>query len=440
MLVISHNQAILLWAFLALLVGGSVVLLSLKKVALLPFFLLASLAVGQILRIRLSEEAASSLLLIDFINVFYVGVGLTYALIVRRQLPATLSLILFGTLGGWALLSLLFGLHLLVPREILFAVFYSLRFLLMIGTLLVTSWLFPQEESSRNLMRGWIMTAIALVILGYIQLIIFPNFAFMTKFGWDPHEGRLLSTFFDPNFFGLFLTFLAAILLGQWFYPSLIKPRWITFCFFLLTISALGLTFSRSGYLAFLVAFLVILTIRSWKLVLISLVAIGLVAFSVPKIKKRIIGAAHIDPTAQDRIQSWRDTIYIIKQSPVVGVGYNAFGPAQLRYGVRQNLRAHSAQGSDSSLLLIWATMGTTGLILYVLVILSLIYEALVIFRRSTSPYFRAFALSLLGIIPAYVVHSQFVNSFFYPLLLIPFLLLASTLAGGMQTLKPKQK
>ncbi|MGA1047546.1 MAG: hypothetical protein ACO3UU_06025, partial [Minisyncoccia bacterium] len=59
------------------------------------------------------------------------------------------------------------------------------------------------------------ISAIILSILGFIQLILFPDFSFMAQYGWDPHQGRLLSTWYDPNFLGGFLGLAAIIILSR---------------------------------------------------------------------------------------------------------------------------------------------------------------------------------------------------------------------------------
>ncbi|MBU1110279.1 O-antigen ligase family protein [Patescibacteria group bacterium] len=42
-------------------------------------------------------------------------------------------------------------------------------------------------------------------LLGLVQFLLFPDFSKYIQHGWDPHYYRLLSTFFDPNFAGIFL-------------------------------------------------------------------------------------------------------------------------------------------------------------------------------------------------------------------------------------------
>lgn len=57
----------------------------------------------------------------------------------------------------------------------------------------------------RNLLLGGMVLSMVLIsLLGFLQLKYFPSFLElgMQLSGWDPHIGRLLSTWFDPNFIG----------------------------------------------------------------------------------------------------------------------------------------------------------------------------------------------------------------------------------------------
>jgi len=109
----------------------------------------------------------------------------------------------------------------------------------------------------------------------------------------------------------------------------------------------------------------------------------------------------------------------------MIGVGYNAFGPAKVRYGFVQDLASQSSQGADSSLLLVLATTGVVGAGLYLGFWGFLFLEAYALWHTAKETFTRGLGLALLGIIPAYLVHSQFVNGLFYPLLFVPFALIA---------------
>lgn len=420
---------------LLVLIAAALVLatlvVALYAIRILPFIIMGGLVIGQLLRLGLSSESSSALLAIDIFNSGYVILGLAYALATKKRYPIPLSLYFLGAFLVWACISLVLGSPVLTGRELLSASLYLIRFMLMCGTLLVTFLLFPTAKHQRPIITAFIIAGLMLTLLGYVQLVLFPNFAFMATLGWDPHIGRVLSTFFDPNFFGMFLVVLFSVLLSRVLYEANLKQRTLLLGLLAIVLGAIFLTFSRSSYLALMVSVFLIIAMRNWRLVLL----VGLIVLAMgsmnERVRTRVVGAFKVDATAKQRIESWKGTLRIINDNPVTGVGYNAFGPTQERYGLTPNQKIRSSQGSDSSLLLVAATTGYIGLAIYLLFGLTLLYELLLAYRVAKDPHVQSIALASLGILPAYVIHSQFVNGLFYPLLLIPiFFITAYALLG----------
>jgi O-antigen ligase len=390
-------------------------------------FVFAAIVVGQLVRISVSNDTSSAIVLLDIALGAYTLIGLIKILITRAPIQLALPVRFLLLFVVWAAIALLAGSTYLSSNQLLVALFYLIRLIFLVSFIPITMTLFPKTEAQYRVNRAGFLAIVTVIVLGYVQILVVPNFGFMAKFGWDPHSGRMLSTFFDPNFFGMLcvlaLGMTMAFLTTQ---PYGTKPWNRMFGLTLLALGALVLTFSRSSYLAFLICLFVILTIRMWRIVVLAIIILGVIGGSIPRVRTRVLGAVQFDTTARDRIASWKSTLIIVKANPLMGVGYNAFGPAQLRYGTRQNLESHAAGGSDSSLLFILATTGIVGLGLYSMFWLTLWFDALMRYKKH--PMHRTVALALLATIPAYVIHSQFVNSLLYPFLFIPFSLFAIAL------------
>lgn len=426
-------KGIALVLLLATMAVGLLILWGYHKMSWFPFLILGATILGQLGRYQFSEDASSALLVIDWLTVLYAGLGALFVLLTGRRMRWSASYALLLLFVAWMALSLLLGSTMLSSNELTIAGLYAARFVAMVASIGITAALLTRPQDESQLWKALIATGLVLAVLGFIQLVLFPNFAFMARYGWDPHEGRLLSTFFDPNFFGMFLVMILSLILGAFF---LLPQKRLTLGLISLPlVAALILTFSRSSYLAFLISLLIILTIRSWRLVFITLLVLFAVGASIPRVRNRVTGALTVDTTAQDRIQSWQETFVIIRARPWAGVGYNAFGPAQIQYNLKKNLTGRSSHGSDSSLLLTFATTGLVGLVLYLLFWLATWYEALLAYRFHSSPLTQSLGLALLGLIPAYLVHSQFVNGLYYPLLFVPFGLLLALLYYGLRSL-----
>jgi len=292
-----------------------------------------------------------------------------------------------------------------------------------------------REGAFRGLLILCMMLSMTLIVLlGFLQLKFFPSFLELGMHldGWDPHIGRLLSTWFDPNFIGGFLAFLLPVALSLALYFK--RNDQVKMAIFLggisvLSLVALYLTFSRSGYLA-LIAALGILTFFKSRKLLVALVILAMLGFSLsPRVQERTMGAVDsakgligldsqkpLDPTAQLRVYSWRFAGEIIADYPLIGAGFG-------RYAYEINSRGHgllsdhSAGGSDSSLLTIWAQTGIFGFLGYLAI--GFVAAVVAIKRIWGKEDFDSYLLlGLLSGFAGLMVHSVFVNSLLYALMM----------------------
>lgn len=252
-----------------------------------------------------------------------------------------------------------------------------------------------------------IFVGVILAILGFFQLIFFNNLSFLQVAGFDPHIGRLVSTFLDPNFFGGFQVLILNLTLAQLFET---KDKKLIFASFFLFFSIV-LTFSRSSYLALFVSILLFGALKSKRAAIAIFGAFILLIPAIPRIVERILGAITFDITASARIVSWLEAIKIFFLSPLIGVGFNNLRFAKANLGffeISQRLGGHSGAGVDSSFLLVLATTGIFGILAFLSFYFFLIYKNL---SARTNFYSLAAAISLIALL----FHSQFVNSFFFP-------------------------
>lgn len=259
-----------------------------------------------------------------------------------------------------------------------------------------------------------VWTGVALALLGFIQVKLFPDFSFMVPQGWDPHVGRLLSTWFDPNFLAGYFALLAPITLAMALSKSW-RQGWWWLATLIMTLATV-LTFSRSGYVGFIVGTAIVALSRSRVLLYLGGLALIATVLFVPRVQERVIGIRTIDETAQLRLVSYRHAATVITDHPWFGVGYNLYKYVQVRYGFLKDTQEHSASGTDSSLLTVWVTTGVVGLAAYIWLLLTLLREAWRTWRdRSLPPLWQAFGLGLFAGFLGLFAHSQFVNGLQYP-------------------------
>jgi hypothetical protein len=234
-------------------------------------------------------------------------------------------------------------------------------------------------KDKKHILNSLLVVALFTALFGWIQYLVWPNLTSLKYFGWDDHLLRLSGTFLDPTFTGLIFV-LGIILAFENNYKKIA---------YLLIIS-LAFTYSRSSYM---VASLFLIFRKKYLALLIFVITI----FLLPK----MIGeGTNLSRTTSgnNKLINYQETIEIIKESPVFGIGFNNICNARVFYLNDQNRESHSCNGSDSSILFLLATTGVVGLFLFASFILRV-------------PRSLTLVISFLAV----VIHSLFANSLFYP-------------------------
>ncbi len=245
----------------------------------------------------------------------------------------------------------------------------------------------------------------AVAILGIVQLFLYPSLRNLYYLGWDEHLNRAFGSFFDPGYFGFLLSIHSLVGVDL---IMKAKKRIIQYIYIGMTgICFLGviLSHARSAYLAFIVGFIVLFGLRKGvKFLLISLIFIAVVIALFSLSPQEGIRLNRIT-SSWARIESWQHALTIFKDHPLFGVGYNSYRYAQRDYGFLDNgwETSHAGAGSDSSFLLVAATMGIVG-------IGSFLYLWGSILLRS----YREKHWLILSAVTAVLVNSFFINSLFY--------------------------
>jgi O-antigen ligase len=227
-----------------------------------------------------------------------------------------------------------------------------------------------------------------------------------------------VSTLLDPNL----LAGVLNICLAATFYLWQKKRTPVLSVSCLIIISAIFMTFSRSGYLFLGVQFL-LWGLTQYRKALILGILIGLLLMPVvPRFQDRIISLANPDRSALERLTSWHNGLILFQQAPLLGVGFNNLRNEMLEnnlHKVYSSDGGHAGSGIDASLIFVLATTGLIGLSAYLYFwwhVLSLkIVDQLL---RKT------FIVMVIGLF----IHSLFVNSLFFPPVLFLIFLWVGTL------------
>lgn len=322
----------------------------------------------------------------------------------------------FPYFGWWvtlfvalATVSLIGALRWIELEEVLIAATYLLRWVAY-ALLIFMGW---ELAKSRRFIMGLGLLFGLVALLGIFQWWLLPDIAFLERWGWDPHQGRLVSTFLDPNFVGGFLVVGISLSLPQLLAGKEKTLRWYWGILTAIMVGALYLTFSRSALLALVVAVFIIGLLR-YRWVVAAFIMIALVGYFLsPRLQERVQGAFDFDQTVRYRVASWREGLNIVREEPIIGVGFNTLPDTRERYGYWP--AGHASSGFDSSLLTVGTTTGILGLIAYLGVVVSTLLLSWRKWRKTAAPI----ALTFLAAGGALLIHSLFVNSLLYPSILV---------------------
>lgn len=332
----------------------------------------------------------------------------------------------------------------LSPSQLLFASAYLVRWVFYAGAYFWAIVTLRDYSEIRGLVAALHATIIAFACFGIVQAALLPDFAFtvypdaVPYHTWDIQGHRLVSTFLDPNFAGDFLAM--GILLSL---PAILRRRGRPTLAFLLLTVALFLTASRGAALAAIAGSCVTLgamrvrllsrrTMR-WGAIAVTLVAgalalaitIGSASFAAAPLAflRQYNKLSPTDPSAWARLLAWAKDIEIFASAPLLGIGFNTLGFIQSRFGLAQ--LGNAAFGLDGGILFIAALTGLGGSSLYLALLFSATRRAWRLARNARAPaWMRDLGASAAGITVLVVVHGFFVNSLFYPFLIVPVWLL----------------
>lgn len=398
------------------------------------------------------------ILLSDLLVPLFALCWLGQKLLIDRNLPSFRFVLPATGFALVALLSWVWGAWDLLLKEQVLSFSYLVRF---VG-IVILGWAVMDESSifnnqlsnqqkAESILLNLFKIVGVVVVLGYVQFYVYPDISkFSTVGGFDPHIGRLLGTWMDPNFVGGLLAFFLPLMVGFWYQEEWRssngewRMRKVALgVLILLSLYALFLTFSRSAYLAGLGGLGLFFLLRDPKIILVGILLAGLGLATSERAQKRVGELAgtmaavvlrdtdEVDATAKLRVQSWQRSLELWQKYPVIGIGYNTYRFRGAEEGVVDE-KYFSAGGSDSTLLTVLVTSGVLGLLAFLWFYADLWIKNFLRWKKSPrGKTFLAGGELYLGFVAgwsAILVHSVFVNSLLFPLIFMPIMVVAGVL------------
>jgi len=328
-----------------------------------------------------------------------IGLAAIYTIIAKLKIPKIFRLMIpFLCIAGFSWLFSIFVFHRI---DVSYGLLYLLR-LIVYYFFGIYTWNFIKKKPANKklILDSLLVVSFVSALFGWIQYFIYPDIKPFFIFGWDMHLFRLVGTFLDPTFLGLIIVFGLLLFIHR----CISSCNWNNVLATIFLLVSLAFTYSRASYLAFIAGVLVIVYFnKKFKKILWVIGGLILMALLLPTAKNHSIEIFRTF-SAIARIENYQTTLEIFSKSPVFGVGYNNMCLAYQTFIGPQSYSSHACSGSDSSLLLILATTGAIGFMMFI----SSAWKIGAILIRDSRYKI------LVSCIIALLIHSLFSNSMFY--------------------------
>lgn len=233
---------------------------------------------------------------------------------------------------------------------------------------------------------------------------------------------RATASFKDSNLLGIYLSAVAPLFIGLslFFYRG--KKRFIFLSITLLALTGIFLTYSRPTYLALFIVILLFAIVRKSKpLIIVLLCALIIGPFVTPPSIKEWAKGVDYNPVRfmcnDDRIAIFRNSIQMIKQHPIIGVGANTFMKNYATY--KENPEYRNVVTTDyayahNNFLHMAGETGLLGLSVFLIFLVLLFKEAISIYKRQKKPYASILALSLSISVASFLINGLTESSLYY--------------------------
>jgi O-antigen ligase len=407
----TYLQQMSLWIFFGLL-------------AYMPFHIFLSTWIGSSLGVLDFAKVAKD-------GVLVVGFVITLGLSIRQKwFREILRSKLVWLIIAYAALHVYLALIKPTDQDAeILGLVYNTRFLLyfLYGLLLIR--LFPDMKLQRKAVHIVVATSFLVALFGVIQYTLLPNGA-LSSVGYSRENGvlpaffidekpdleRVMSTLRDPNSLGSYLIITVNVLLAVLFATKRLSTRKAILGAVVLAALCLGLTFSRSALLGFVVAVGVFLfmsnnPVKRWLKQHLLLVSASLVILLVVTTgafysirntyyAQNVVFHADQSTVLEDpnqlRVRHWQESVLAIVLEPA-GTGPGTAGLASIK---------NDKQGTvlnENYYLQIANEVGILGLLLFLLILMTVAYG---LYRRRAYSLPVALLASFAGLaITNFLVH-----------------------------------
>ncbi len=240
---------------------------------------------------------------------------------------------------------------------------------------------------------------------------------------------RATASFSDANSLGIYLSALAPFILGLTLYYFKGKKK-ITFILInLIVLCGILLTYSRPTFLAIYVILLFFSIVKKDRFLIIGLLILTFAfPFLLPRSIKDWARQVNYNPLRfmcnDDRIAIYRNSLNMIKDHPVRGVGANVFMKNYSKYKESpeyNNIVTSDYHYAHNNFLHIAGELGLSGLAIFIWLLYKVFKECANIYKRLRDRFLKIALLSSVACLIAFLVNGLTESSLYYSRLALIF-------------------
>ncbi|MDD2688671.1 MAG: O-antigen ligase family protein [Candidatus Omnitrophica bacterium] len=240
---------------------------------------------------------------------------------------------------------------------------------------------------------------------------------------------RATASFKDSNNLGIYLSAFAPLIFGLTGYYFKHKEKILFIFVSVLTLTGIILTYSRPTLLAIYAALFFLGIARRDKMLVSLLIIFMLIApFIAPKSVKDWAKQVDYNPVRfmcnDDRIAIYRNSLNMIRQHPVIGVGANTFMKNYKTYKESpeyRNVITSDTVYAHNNFLHMAGELGLIGLGVFIWLLYKLFVESKNIYYLLKDEYLKVIALSLIACLISFLVNGLAESSLFHSRVAIVF-------------------
>jgi O-antigen ligase len=240
---------------------------------------------------------------------------------------------------------------------------------------------------------------------------------------------RATASFPDSNILGIYLSAIVptAIILTLYYFKNIKKAAMASIT--LLALAGLTLTYSRPAALAIYAISLFFGIVKKDKILISFLIILTIILpFIAPGKIKDWARSVNYDPIRfmcnDDRIAVYRNSINMIKQHPIIGVGVNTFMKNYKTYKEApeyRNVKTSDYMYAHNNFLHMAGEVGFLGLGVFLWLLYKLFSAAANIYKKIQGDFLKNISLSLIACLIAFLVNGLTESSLYYSRITIIF-------------------